>query len=161
MSCPWVNRIFHFATAPALKAQKSNRSKYQEGWLFKPSCNRKVQTKLELAGIWQRMEELPRALIKERMVTVKVIVMVIMMIVMRRCHRPENSLCLSRTSSRNLVVRWANEQVWSSLTKFEQVWLSLILLPSILALCHSAMASSALPGSQVSSLEVTIVHEFA
>ena len=37
---------------------------------------------MELAGIWQRMEELPRALIKERMVTVKVIVMVIMMIVM-------------------------------------------------------------------------------
>ena len=37
---------------------------------------------MELAGIWQRMEELPRALIKERMVTVKVIVMVIIMIVM-------------------------------------------------------------------------------
>ena len=37
---------------------------------------------MELAGIWQRMEELPRALIKERMVTVKVIVMVIIMMVM-------------------------------------------------------------------------------
>ena len=37
---------------------------------------------MELVGIRQRMEELPRALIKERMVTVKVIVMVIMMIVM-------------------------------------------------------------------------------
>ena len=37
---------------------------------------------MELVGIRQRMEELPRALVKERMVTVKVIVMVIMMIVM-------------------------------------------------------------------------------
>ena len=37
---------------------------------------------MELAGIWQRMEELPRALIKERKVTVRVIVVVIMMIVM-------------------------------------------------------------------------------
>ena len=37
---------------------------------------------MELVGIRQRMEKLPRALVKERMVTVKVIVMVIMMIVM-------------------------------------------------------------------------------
>ena len=37
---------------------------------------------MDLAGIRERMEELPRALIKERMVTVKVIVMVIIMIVM-------------------------------------------------------------------------------
>ena len=108
------------------------------------------------------MEELPRALIKERMVTVNVIAMVIMMIVMVVMLEKELS-----TREFAVPVTHLKEEPdgkmskRASLTKFEQVLLSLILLPSILALCHSAVTSSALPGSQVSSLEVAIVHKFA
>ena len=39
---------------------------------------------MELVGIRQRMEELPRALIKERMVTVNVIMMIVMVVMLKK-----------------------------------------------------------------------------